>query len=403
MTRPALIYGLRAALARRGRLIPMVLLLAVGVAIVAATTGIAGRANSAARDTAERDNAGRIIDVETAATTGGSGRLTTATLARIKSLGGVEAIYPASDVALGIKTDDIPGVLLTATALQTSRPPMLHPKGAVPELRKGEVLLPDAAQGSALAPLVGSEQEFETQRATGEGEGEGAGYGLKIVGTYDPSYQVDGRDVAYLSLPDVDELAAAGSGVSVKRFRSDLGYDSARVVAADEASVERILGAVQGLGLAATTLQQQYEALPTVLTLTRVLGSALGILLLIVIGSVAATQTALSVRSRWTEIGVLRAVGYGRRDTVLAFAVEAVLATVAGVLLGVLLCLPLGMALVAVLGDTAAQAHLSGGELPAPGPVALFALLTLAAGCLGALFAARRAARLDPSTVLRAS
>src|SRR5436305_3172421 len=52
------------------------------------------------------------------------------------------------------------------------------------------------------------------------------------------------------------------------------------------------------------------------------LGSALGILLLIVIALAAATQTALSVRSRWTEIGVLRAVGYGRRCTVLAFAVE---------------------------------------------------------------------------------
>src|SRR4051812_32641392 len=142
----------------------MVLLLAIGVAIVAATTGIAGRANSAARETAERDNAGRIVEVEDDENTGRSGRLTASTLARIKSLEGVRGVYPASEVPIGIKTDDIPGVLLTATTLQTSRPPMIHPKGAVPQLKPGEVLLPDSAQGSALAPLIGSEQEFETQR-----------------------------------------------------------------------------------------------------------------------------------------------------------------------------------------------------------------------------------------------
>ncbi len=403
MTRPALAYGARAAWARRGRVVPIIVLLAIGVGIVAATTGIASRADSAARTTAERDNAGRIVAVENDENSGAAGRLTDATLRRIQGLGGISAIYPASEVPLGIKTADIPGVLLTATTLQTSHPPMIAPKGPVPALRKGDVLLPDFAQGSKLAPLIGTVQEFETQRATGSGEGEGAAYKLRVVGTYDPSYQVDGRDVAYLSLGDDEALAAGLGGVSVKRFRGRDGFDSASIVATDEAAVPHILAAVQGLGLAATTLQQQYEELPTVLTLARVLGSALGVLLLIVIGVAAATQTALSVRSRWTEIGVLRAVGYGRRDTIVAFAVEAVIATVAGVALGVVLCLPLSLGLVQLLGATAGEAHLTSSSLPTPGPVALFALLTLVAGCLGALFAARRAARLDPSTVLRTS
>jgi putative ABC transport system permease protein len=402
VTRPALAYGVRAAWARRGRLVPIVLLLAIGVGIVAATTGIASRANSAARETSERDNAGRIVSVENDENSGASGRLTAGTLARIQGLDGIKAIYPASEVPIGIKTDAIPGVLLTGTTLQTSRPPMIRPKGAVPELRRGDVLLPDSAQGSRLASLIGTTQEFETQRATGPGEGTGAGYKLRVVGTYDPSYQVDGRDIAYLALPDDEALAAGLGGTSVKRFLSQNGFDSASIVATDEAAVPHILAAVQGLGLAATTLQQQYEQLPTVLDLARVLGSALGVLLIIVIGTAAAAQTALSVRSRWSEIGVLRAVGYGRRDTILAFAVEAVFATVLGVVLGVVLCLPLSLGLVHLLGQTATEAHLTSSSLPTPGPVALFALLTLVAGCLGALFAARRAARLDPSTVLRA-
>jgi putative ABC transport system permease protein len=403
VTRPALAYGVRAAWSRRRRLLPLVFLLAVGIGIVAATTGIASRADSAAQETAERDGAGRIVEVENVQASGGSaGRLTTATLERIGALPGVSAIQPASEVPLGLKTADIPGVLMTGTTLQTSRPPMIKPAGDPPRLERGQVLLPDSAQGSSLAGVVGSEQEFETQRATAAGQGVGQPFRLRIVGTYDPSYQVDGRDVAYLSLADAERLAADANDMSVEQFRREVGFDSAQIVAVDEAAVPRILAAVQGLGLAATTLTQRYSELPTVLTLARVLGSALGILLVIVIGAAAATQTALSVRSRWNEIGVLRAVGYGRRDTMLAFAVEAMLATVAGVALGILLCLPLSLGLVRLLGDTADEAHLTGSSLPTLGPVALFAALTLAAGCLGALFAARRAARLDPSTVLRA-
>jgi len=403
VTRAALVYGVRAAWARRRRLLPLVGLLAVGIGIVAATTGIASRADSAARETAERDGAGRIVEVENVQATGGAAsRLTTATLDRIRAIDGVREVLPTSEVPLGLKTDEIPGVLMTATTLQTSRPPMIEPAGDPPALKRGQVLLPDSAQGSSLRGVIGSEQEFETQRATAAGEGEGQGYPLRIAGTYDPTYQVDGRDVAYLSLADTERLAADVNGMNVEQFRREVGFDSAQVVATDAAAVQRILGAMQGLGFAATTLTQRYSELPTVLTLARVLGSALGVLLVIVIGAAAATQTALSVRSRWNEIGVLRAVGYGRRDTMLAFAIEAVLATVAGVVLGILLCLPLSLALVRVLGDTADEAYLTGSSLPTPGPVALFAVLTLVAGCVGALFAARRAARLDPSTVLRA-
>jgi putative ABC transport system permease protein len=403
VTSAALAYGLRAAWARRRRLLPLVALMAIGVGIVAAATGIAGRADSAARETAERDNAGRVVDVGTAQATGGASRLTTTTLRRIGALPGVRAIYPAAEVPIGIKTADIPGVLLSATTLQTSRPPMVQPKGAVPRLRRGEVLLPAAAQGSELSGLVGAQHDFETQRATGPGQGEGQASRLRIVGTYDPSYQVDGRDIAYLSLADSERLAADGNGVSVAHFRSSVGFDSAQIVAVDEAAVPRIVGAVQALGLAATTLTQRYRELPTVLSLAQVLGRASGVLLVLVIGSAAAAQTALSVRSRWTEIGVLRAVGYGRRDTMLAFAIEAVLATLAGVVLGVVLCLPLSLGLVRLLGDTAGEAHLTGSSLPTVGPVLLFALLTLGAGSAGALVAARRASRLDPSTVLQGS
>jgi putative ABC transport system permease protein len=245
--------------------------------------------------------------------------------------------------------------------------------------------------------------EFESQRATGVGTGTGLQYPLRVVGTYDPSFQVDGRDVAYLALEDVTELAAAGAGVSVLRYETQLGFESAQLVTADESQVPGVVSRAQAVGLSATTLAQQYAELPAVLDLTRLLGRVLGVLLVFVVLFAAAAQTALTVRSRWSEIGVLRAVGAGRLDVVLAFVVEAAIPTAIGVALGSLASVPLGLFLVRLIGDSATQAGLERSSLPEPGPVALFAALTLLGGVLGAVFSARRAASLDPSTALRPS
>jgi putative ABC transport system permease protein len=404
MTGAALRYALRAAWARRRRTLPYVLLLVVAVGVVGATTGIAGRAGSAARTTAERDQAGRVVDVEPDTLVPGGATLTRATLARLAAIAGVQRVLPATRVPVGVKTDTIPGVLLAGTTLQTSRPDMTAPPGApLPVLRRGEVLLPDEAQGSKLAGLVGRRVSFESQRATGVGTGTGLQYPLRVVGTYDPRYQVDGRDVAYLALEDVEELAAAGAGVSVLRYETQLGFESAQLVTADESQVPGVVSRAQAVGLSATTLAQQYAELPAVLDLTRLLGRVLGVLLVFVVLFAAAAQTALTVRSRWSEIGVLRAVGAGRLDVVLAFVVEAAIPTAIGVAVGSLASVPLGLFLVRLIGDSATQAGLERSSLPEPGPVALFAALTLLGGVLGAVFSARRAASLDPSTALRPS
>ncbi|MDQ3849409.1 MAG: ABC transporter permease [Actinomycetota bacterium] len=402
MRRAALLFGLHGARARWRRMLPYLLLLVVGVGVVAATTGLAGTADRAARATAERDRAGRVVDVQVDQATG-SAQLTTATLARIRELPGVRQVLPSTSVALGVKTATIPGVLFTATTLTTSRPPMVVPRGPTRIPRVGEALLPAVAQGADLSSLTGRSVAFEGQRATGVGEGTGQPYRLRVVGLYDPRYQVDGRDIAYLSRRDAERLAAAARGVSVARFRTSIGFDSAQVVTTGPQAVPRVLASVQALGLGATTLSQRYEELPTVLELARLLGQVLGGLLLLVIVLAAASQTSLSIRSRWSEIGILRSVGFTRSDTVLAFSVEAIVATAAGAVIGAGFSVPLGILLVRLIGaDTARQAHLHDASLPAARWVLLITAATIVAGCLSALVAARRAASLDPATVLRA-
>ncbi len=249
MTGAALRYALRAAWARRRRTLPYVALLVVAVGIVCATTGIAGRAGSAARTTAERDQAGRVVDVEPNTLVAGGATLTRATLAQLASITGVQRVLPAARLPIGVKTNTIPGVLLAGTTLQTSRPDMVAPATApLPSLQQGEILLPDRAQGSALNELVGRRVTFESQRATGAGTGTGLQYPLQVVGTYDARFQVDGRDVAYLSTQDIAALAAAGAGVSVRRYESQFGFDSAQIVTASESQCRGSYGARRGSG-----------------------------------------------------------------------------------------------------------------------------------------------------------
>lgn len=400
MTRAALALAVAAARGRWRRWLPFVVVVAVGIAVVAATNGVATRASDAASESADRDGAGRVVEVEVDAVSGTSRRLTRANLARMERIPGVQRVLPDARVAIGIKTEEIPGVLFSGHALQTARPPLTGP-GSTRTIRPGEVLVPARAQGSELAGIVGRRLPFEAQRTIGVGRGEGTSYALRTVGTYDGSFQVDGPDVAYLHPRDVLRLAALANGVDPREFEARIGYDDAEVVVTDQDRVPDVLRQVQALGLPATTLGQRYAQLPSVLDATRLLGQVLGAILVVVIGLAAAGQTSASVRARWTEIGVLRAFGFTRAQATLAFAGEAVLALLAGLVAGTLLAIPAAAALVSALGDSARVAGEPVSSLPAAGPLIVFAGLTLVAGTLGAIVAAGRGARKNPSLVLR--
>jgi len=100
----------------------------------------------------------------------------------------------------------------------------------------------------------------------------------------------------------------------------------------------------------------------------------------------------VSVSERTREVGLLKAVGAGRGQILLAFLAEAILISSAGGLLGLLLGWVATRVLVAVYPD-----------LPASPPVwAVLAALALsvAVGALFGVLPARRATRLDPVAAL---
>ncbi len=103
---------------------------------------------------------------------------------------------------------------------------------------------------------------------------------------------------------------------------------------------------------------------------------------------------ALSVIERTREIGLLRAVGMGRRQTRRMIRLESVVIAVFGTLLGLALGVALGSALVKALNSQGID------QLVIPiGQLAVYLVLGTLIGVVAAVWPARRAARLD---VLRA-
>jgi putative ABC transport system permease protein len=115
------------------------------------------------------------------------------------------------------------------------------------------------------------------------------------------------------------------------------------------------------------------------------------LLLSIIIAILGIVNTlALAVIERTRELGLLRAVGLGRRQTRRMITVEAVIVSVFGALLGIAVGSAFGITLQRALADDGIT------ELRFPVVrLVVFVVVAAIAGVLAALLPARRAARLD--------
>lgn len=389
--------------ALRKRLVGLVILIAVAVGLCVTSFALTERAQAVSLSRLQEGVANRSIQLWTVGD--GDKLLTARSLKAVASLPGVADVEPVAQTSFDFETKTVPGVLLHATTPRAAfLPPVVaQTRSQVFPLRAGEAVLPARSQGSDLRPLLGRTITVEITRGIRPGEGEGVDRRVKVVGLFDPSWQLDNPDAAYLDPRTVVSWAALRAGVSPGRFLSTYGYSSATVLATGSDQVPSLLQVLQGQGFAASSYQQELTALPAVLELVRVVGYALVVFLLILTAFSSYQVMSALARQRNREVGILKAVGFTDARVFGLISVEALVvalvAAVGGLVLSVGLA-TLGNALLRRLPDL--RSYLSAGVvLPHPSVIAAAILAVVAVIGLGALLPAWRAARLTPAEAIR--
>ena len=118
------------------------------------------------------------------------------------------------------------------------------------------------------------------------------------------------------------------------------------------------------------------------------------------LGAAIAMYAAVERRTR--EVGVLRSLGFGRRDILLAFILEAMGISLVGTAFGLLLAMSTAALEFAVGNSAAFGIEVRLRFVPSLSTLAPCAFAGLSLGVVGGLFPALRASRIDPLRALRA-
>jgi putative ABC transport system permease protein len=178
-------------------------------------------------------------------------------------------------------------------------------------------------------------------------------------------------------------------------FEVDVLYEETAPVDEVVAGIRRVLIARHGdEDFTITTQQQMLDTLGSVLGVLTFAVAALGSISLLVGAVGIFTIMTIAVRERTGEVGLLRALGAGRRQVLSLFLAEAVVLSLLGGFAGLLF----GATVAWLLGEAVSQLPVSFSTLFMGLALGLSVVIGLVAGILPAM----SAAKLDPVEALRA-
>ena len=258
----------------------------------------------------------------------------------------------------------------------------------------GRFLPPDDPRAARAFAVLGTklrEELFGTANPLGERIRVG-GHSYRVIGVMEPKGNILGWDVddaVYIPTAKALELFNRDS-----LFEIDVLYAPGAPAEEVVSGIRRVLRGRHGReDFTITTQQQMLEVLGSILNILTFAVAALGGISLFVGGVGILTIMIIAVNERVSEIGLLRALGAGRRQILVLFLGEATVLATLGGLIGL------------VLGIGGAEIlRLAVPDLPVHTPwvyVALAACLAVLIGLAAGVFPARRAARLDPVEALR--
>lgn len=183
--------------------------------------------------------------------------------------------------------------------------------------------------------------------------------------------------------------------------RDDWSVGQILVRAASPKAVDSAKRSIEGIlrdrhGVVDFTVITQDDMLAAINRILSVLSAAMGGIAAIslVVGGIGIMNIMLvSVTERTREIGVRKAIGAKRRDILIQFLIEAVVISVFGGILGVLLGVGGSAALARIVPNIPTAISFTA--------VAVSLLFAFAVGCFFGVYPAAKAARLNPIEALR--
>ncbi len=309
--------------------------------------------------------------------------------------GGFGGIAPAFDPDVITKTRQIPGVdsavgLYTDRAKYNGKTTSLNaaeisPMKKIFELKSDSGQFRDPKSGEVLIDSGTAKNNHlsvgDTMRITTNKGGEQA---FAVIGVFKKSKLMSGT---FISIADAQRdfsnpkpmagFVALGKGADVGSVQHRIDHLLAKNPEVSVLNQKEFL-------------DQQTKQIDSVVTMLYIL---LGLALVIAILGIVNTLV-LSILERTRELGLLRAVGLGRRQTMTMVTIESIVISVFGALLGMVVGCALGAAIVQALKDQGFEVL----SLPW-GRMVAFLILAVVVGLVAAVIPAIRAARVN---VLRA-
>ena len=318
------------------------------------------------------------------------GGITSKDIERMAAIPGVVDVLPNASV--GIYAADGSTWSLTLHVLNPANLPPDMPEAAAEEVVNDGVVVPDKADGSDLAALVGEAVPVSYTRMTGESTGELSQREVRFVASYESTWQGYGPGVALASEDLVLELLAARGGLPTDDYLATVGLTAVTVTAASSDEVPQVTAELRDLGFTAVPVSDRLGTLPGVFAVfpQLLLVAACGSAILLVRQLSRAVRSSLERRA--PEFALLRIRGWAPRDLKRLIALDVAAGSLAGAFGGALVGVSLGALLVVALVPGVAPPLILTGALSAP----LLALVVAFFCVIASVWASRRASSTEP-------
>ncbi|PID97059.1 MAG: hypothetical protein CSA84_01485 [Actinomycetales bacterium] len=320
---------------------PILSLLVVCVVAFLVCDGVVGAGLSRYAESVQYRSALNLIEVSAVAPSARR-ELDASSLEEMRQIDGVTGVYPWGQVDLAMSdpadwpdANENPGNLGATPAVPGLLPPTVA--GKVPDdgLGPDEIALPHEVPGGFLDDLLGQTVVFESTRPVEPGVGEPVRYEMRVVAIVDNSTPGDAGPtpsfVSPASFAELLELTRPPGGASRQLVTA---YVRAR--SADD--VPRIQAELSERGFAVASMASRLTSLTGLFSVLRWVGYLFGFIVLGMCLMAGGAMGSTWAQHRRRDIGLLKAVGWTRKEIHGALLAElggfGLVAGLAGVVLG---------------------------------------------------------------------